>query len=360
MFKQFANFGLPVIAAAMLAFAVYHLVYAEELRPQLPPPSIPPQAEFHDGVAGVGVVEPKGEAISVGATVSGVLLEVFHDSSHVGRVLDEGEKLARIDDRQLRNQLLVHQANLAAAEASLAKLQLMPRPEELPVSAAKLKAAQTAVDLAQDRYERAKKLAERNAMSIEEVSDRKFAMEAAVHDLRRAESEDAMLRAGAWGPDVEISKAQIAVMKANIEATQREIDRCVVLCPKHATLLQVNVRQGEYVSGTSSQPMFVLGDLSQWRLRVDIDERMIPKFQSNRPAYAMVRGDGGIKHPLRFVRLESMVIPKKSLSGAATERVDTRVMQVIYEFENPPKNVCVGQQLDVLVESDATQVAKAN
>lgn len=360
MLKKFSNFGLPVIAAAMLAFAVYHLVYAEEVRPQLPPPSMPPQTQSVGGVAGVGVVEPKGEAVAVGAPVSGVLLEVFHDSSQVGRVLEQGEKLARIDDRQLRNQLLVHQANLASAEASLAKLLSMPRPEELPVSAAKLKAAQTAVDLAADRYARAKKLAERDAVSAEEVSDRRFAMESAEHDLKRAEAEDAMLKAGAWAPDIAIAKAQIEVMKANIDATQLEIDRCVVACPKQATLLQVNVRQGEFVSGTSSEPMFVLGDLSQWRIRVDIDERMIPKFQAESPAYAMVRGDGGLKIPLRFVRIESMVTPKKSLSGAATERVDTRVMQVIYEFENPPKNVCVGQQLDVFVEAAPTQIAKSN
>jgi HlyD family secretion protein len=350
MLKRFANFVLPFLAAGMLAFAVYHLVYAQEVRPQLSPPSQPPQGEFHEGVAGVGVVEPKGEAISVGAPVSGILLEVFHDSSNVGQFVNEGEKLARVDDRELRHQLLVHRANLAAAEASLAKLRAMPRPEELPISEAKVKAAQTAVDLARDRYDRAKGLEERKAMSAEEVSDRRFALESAIHDHRRAQAEDEMLRVGAWAPDVAIAEAQISVMKANIESTQREIERCVVLCPKESTLLQVNVRQGEYVSGGGGQALFVLGDMSQWRLRVDIDERMIPQFQKEAAAYAMMRGDSDLKIPLRFVRLEPMVIPKKSLSGAATERVDTRVMQVIYEIENVPANIRVGQQMDVFVE----------
>jgi HlyD family secretion protein len=351
MFKKFTNLVLPVIAMGMLIFAVYRLVYAQEVRPALLPLADPPRSEFHDGVAGVGIVEPKGESISVGAPVSGVLLEVYYDSSSVGKVIEQGERLARIDDRSLRNQLLVHTANLAAAEASLAKLRAMPRAEEIPVSEAKLKAAETAVELTRERYNRAKGLEERKAMSAEEVSDRRYAFETAIHELRQAEAEDAMLRAGAWGPDVAIAEAQIAVMKSNIESIEREIERCVVSAPKQATILQVNVRDGEYVSGSSDQAMFVLGDLTEWRIRVDIDERLIPRFDQNATAYAMMRCNGGEKIPLRFVRLEPMVVPKKSLSGAATERVDTRVMQAIYSLEGSPKNVRVGQQMDVFISA---------
>jgi hypothetical protein len=37
--------------------------------------------------------------------------------------------------------------------------------------------------------------------------------------------------------------------------------------------------------------------------------------------------------PLRFVRLEPYVVPKVSLTGINVERVDTRVVQVIYAVE---------------------------
>jgi hypothetical protein len=46
------------------------------------------------------------------------------------------------------------------------------------------------------------------------------------------------------------------------------------------------------------------------------------------------------------------VIPKVSLTGSSTERVDTRVLQVIYSMkrpENPP--LYVGQQVDVFIET---------
>jgi len=45
-------------------------------------------------------------------------------------------------------------------------------------------------------------------------------------------------------------------------------------------------------------------------------------------------------------------VAKVSLTGASTERVDTRVLQVIYSLqrpENPP--LYVGQQVDLFIEA---------
>jgi hypothetical protein len=45
------------------------------------------------------------------------------------------------------------------------------------------------------------------------------------------------------------------------------------------------------------------------------------------------------------------VIPKKSLTGGNTERVDTRVLQVIYAIDAPSDRLYVGQQLDVSLDA---------
>jgi hypothetical protein len=44
------------------------------------------------------------------------------------------------------------------------------------------------------------------------------------------------------------------------------------------------------------------------------------------------------------------VVPKKNLTGDGTERVDTRVLQVIYALEKGAP-VMPGQQMDVLIEA---------
>ncbi len=54
------------------------------------------------------------------------------------------------------------------------------------------------------------------------------------------------------------------------------------------------------------------------------------------------------------MKLEPFVIPKRSLTGDATERVDTRVLQAIYEIAESADSatVFVGQQMDVFIDLD--------
>ena len=59
-----------------------------------------------------------------------------------------------------------------------------------------------------------------------------------------------------------------------------------------------------------------------------------------------------MRFPLKFVYVEPYVIPKQSLTGNNSERVDTRVLQVIYELpEERPVDVYIGQQMDVYLKA---------
>ena len=54
---------------------------------------------------------------------------------------------------------------------------------------------------------------------------------------------------------------------------------------------------------------------------------------------------------LRFVHIEPYIVPKKSLTGESSERVDTRVLQIIYRFDRPTgASIYVGRQMDVFLE----------
>jgi hypothetical protein len=57
-----------------------------------------------------------------------------------------------------------------------------------------------------------------------------------------------------------------------------------------------------------------------------------------------------VSYQLEFVRFEPYVVPKVSLTGSSTERVDTRVLEVIYRFKDPTTNVFDGQQMDVYID----------
>jgi hypothetical protein len=67
-----------------------------------------------------------------------------------------------------------------------------------------------------------------------------------------------------------------------------------------------------------------------------------------------VRGDAEVPLELTFVRVEPFVQPKRSLNRDASERVDTRVLEVLYSLPPGAQQVYVGQQLDVFIESDTS------
>src|SRR5439155_3534102 len=118
--------------------------------------------------------------------------------------------------------------------------------------------------------------------------------------------------------------------QAKVQQRQTEIGRALVVAPVDGIVLQVNVRPGERVSEMDTKPLIVLGGIDTLHVRIDVDERDIARFKAGAPAKAYPRGDSSHELKLKFVRVEPFVIPKKSLTGDNTERVDTRVLQVIY------------------------------
>jgi hypothetical protein len=86
-------------------------------------------------------------------------------------------------------------------------------------------------------------------------------------------------------------------------------------------------------------------------VRVDVDEQEAWRVCDGARAMGRVRGNAQVETPLAFVRFEPFVMPKKSLTGDSTERVDTRVLQVIYRVEREDVPLYVGQQLDVFIEA---------
>jgi HlyD family secretion protein len=98
----------------------------------------------------------------------------------------------------------------------------------------------------------------------------------------------------------------------------------------------------------------VLGDIDTLQIRADVDEQNAPLVEPGRPAQAFVKGSSRDALPLTFVRIDPFVVPKKSLTGDSTERVDTRVLQVIFNLKKPGgKTLYVGQQVDVYIEMGA-------
>jgi multidrug resistance efflux pump len=345
---------LPLAAVALFFFALLHVLRAQQTGPKPVPPVTPSQSPFGSAVAGAGLIEPQTENISVGAYFPGVVTQV---RVKVGDSVRKGDVLFRLDDRQLQAELRMRRANVAAAETQLERLRAMPRPEEVPPSEAKVREARANLIDQEDQHRRTEVLSSQGAVGAEERVRRAQAFRMAREQLVRAEAEYKLLKAGAWQPDLKVAETAVNTALAQLEQTQTDLKRLEVTALVDGEVLQVNVRPGEFVGAPPGQALVVLGNVSQLHVRVDVDEHDIPRFRPGAPARAMLRGDPRHEFPLRFVRVEPYVIPKKSLTGDNTERVDTRVLQVIYAVENSARKLYVGQQVDVYINLDPLDAA---
>jgi multidrug efflux pump subunit AcrA (membrane-fusion protein) len=361
MRSKLGKYFLPTLALIALAFAIIHVVQAHQTAPAPPPPVEPPRTPFGKTVAGAGIVEAETENISIGAPLPGIVLEVYVPVEKVGQIVKKGDPLFLVDDRQLKAQLAYQEANLEAAQAQLTKLEMQPRPEEVPPSEAAVKAAEANLSVQEDNVKRYTELRPERAVAEKDWQQSILLAAQAQHQLAQARANLALLKAGAWEPDKAIARANVALAKAQVAQIKTDLERVLVRAPVDGKVLQVNVRPGEYVGAPPSQALVVLGSVAKLHVRIDIDEHDIPRayplFKSGVPAVASPRGDPSKKYPLSFLRVEPYVIPKKSLTGDNTERVDTRVLQAIYRVDGDAAGLYVGMQVDAFLNGDSSTLS---
>lgn len=339
---------LPLVALALLVFAGW---FAWKNRVVLgnPAPPLPPATNpFPEAVSAAGVVEAQTENIAMGSATPGVVVEVLVT---VDDDVQPGTPLFRLDDRELRGDLAVKRAAVAQARSELLRLEAEPRTEKIPVIAAQVNEARAAVARETDALRRAEETFARKVTTEQDLVARREALAAAQAALEKTEADLTLLKAGSWEYDLDVSRAGVAKAEAEVAKIETNLDRLIVRSLVAGRVLQVNVRPGEYVGAPPGQPLVMVGNIDRLHVRVDIDEFDIPRFDGRAAASAVPRGSLQERYPLTFVRVEPFVVPKKSLTGDTTERVDTRVLQVIYDCDpagRPP--LFVGQQVEVFIE----------
>jgi HlyD family secretion protein len=289
---------IPVIAVVGF-FTALSVVRAGNKPPPTSAPIIEPAiAPFEYYVAGAGLVESSGENIAISAQVPGVIENIF---VAVGQKVKKDEPLFQIDTKAAK----------ALVETRLASVE---------VSKAQSTDAKNQLDFITS-------LSDKRAVSVEELTKRKNAYA--------------------------ISQAKLQLAEKELEAAKTDLERLIVRAPRDGTALRINTRPGEFAAAQNiAAPLLIFGNIEQLWVRVDIDENDAWRVKENAKAVGSLRGNASMKTDLEFVRFEPYVIPKKSLTGDNSERVDTRVLQVIYSFNPKTLPVFVGQLMDIYIEGE--------
>jgi len=314
------KYTLPILAVAGFAFGIISVLKGNQPAPVAPAVVEPAQAPFATFIAGAGIIEARTRNIAIGSALPGLVKAL---TVKVGDRVKAGVVLFTIDDREAQASLGVRRADLERAKALV-----------LEVSAG-LADAQTLQRLAES-------VTDRRAISTEELERRRNAVL-----IARARLDSA--------------KAQVLQAESQLTAAQITLDRLIVRAPMDGEILQVNIRPGEFaMAGPVSTPQLVMGNLDQLHVRVDIDENDAWRFRPEGKAVAYLRGNRDFSTPLTLAYVEPYVVPKRSLTGDSTERVDMRVLQALYQFDRRHLPAYVGQQVDVFIEAPGYDSLKSS
>lgn len=342
--------------------------YVSNARPRPPPPVFSPAPDpFLNGVYANGIVESyqgHGNNTNIYPELAGTVTHIF---VHEGQEVAEGTPLLQLDDSVERANSEQLRAQAEAARAMLAELRAQPRRETLAVSAAQVELAKANLASAQSELAKQQRSYGLDPRSISKLSldNAANASRSAQASLDVARRQYELTKAGAWSYDIANQEHQVEALTQAYLSAKAQLDKLTIRAPRRGVVLQVQTSVGAYASPqgvynpyTQQQdPILVMSDApGMLAVRCYIDEILIPRMPqpSRLIAKMFVRGTN-ISIPLEFVRVQPYVTPKIELSNQRTEKVDLRVLPVVFRFRPPPGTaIYPGQLVDVYLADRAT------
>jgi RND family efflux transporter MFP subunit len=187
-----------------------------------------------------GTVIAKNQ-VELYSEISGKIAEVMVEN---GQKVSKGAPLARIDDRQYREQV-------QRAEAGL------------KISEAELKQAQAGLNELESQYKRTKILSEKELSSDLEMERIKAQVESA-----RA--------------DVELAEARVEQAESTLQEQRDLLQKTVIRSPINGSVGQRNAEMGMQVNANT--PLFTVGDLDLLRIEVVLTENMLQRIEIGQTA----------------------------------------------------------------------------
>jgi HlyD family secretion protein len=244
----------------------------------------------------------------------------------------------------------------------LRQLKAQPRPETLAVAKAQVESAEASHRLAREQFEKQKRSEELKPGSVsrEALDTARNNAEVAAANAALATRQFELTKAGAWSYDVANQERQYKALSQAAEASSSLLDKYVLKAPVDGMVLAVNTAVGSYVSSQGTydaytqgyRPIVVMGTSpATLAVRCFVDEILVHRLPPPEKIRAemAVRGTE-IRIPLQFVRMQPYVSPKIELSDQRQERVDVRVLPVVFRFTAKPEfRIYPGQVVDVYI-----------
>ena len=351
-----------IISAIGILGGIVTAIFSAMAEPAQPPAFNPPANPYSSAIYAEGIVESvqsSGENINMYPEVPGTVKEILVKE---GQEVRKGMPLLLIDPSVQKATTEQQKSAAQASHAMLEELKAEPRKENLDVAEAQVIAAQAALKTAEDELHKQQTAYEMDPRSIsKDALDSAFnAAAVAQANLEVAQKQRDLTKAGAWTFDIQNQERQYNALEMSYLASSALLSKYTLRAPADGIVLTIGTIVGNYVSPQGAyetytqgmNPVLVLGTpQTNLHVRCYIDEILVPRLppSSKVKAQMTIRGTN-VKVPLNFVRVQPFVSPKIELSDERQERVDVRVLPIIFSFEKPKDvNLYPGELVDVYI-----------
>jgi HlyD family secretion protein len=297
-------------------------------------------------VAAGGLVEPASEARQLSATVIGRIVKFNADE---GDRVAAGQVIAEIENAELKAQLAAAQAELAARESELERLNTGAREQELNQAKAEVKEAEAAAQLARVSFDRRRELVSKQVASAETIDQAR--MNRDVTEARRALMSErlSLLAAPPRAEDVAIAEARVGVARARIAEITAQIEKTIIRSPIDGIVLKVFRRMGETVTNLPPSPIATVGEIDHLRVRADVDETDVGRIAPGQTAWVTADAFKNKKFRGTVARIGMQLGRKNFRRENPEERLDTKVLEVLIDLDEA--RLPIGLPVDVIFEA---------
>ena len=351
-------FGLSILGVLAALVAAYLFGIARKAQP---PVFAPVSSPYESAIYANGIVESdqsSGSNINIYPEVSGPIIRIF---VHEGQVVSAGMPLLAMDDSVQKAQTEQLRLQAEAALALLNELKAEPRMETLAIAAAQVDLAEASLRVARDQYDKDRASYDLDPKSISkgvlDTADDTARQASAALDVARRQFD--LTKAGAWSYDIVSQEKQSAALQQAYLAANALLQKYVIKAPADGVVLSLYAAVGSYVSPQGAYDPYtqgfdqlaIMGPAQDYlAVRCYVDEILISRLPSKWHIRAQMSISGtDIKVPLEFVRVQPYVSPKIELSNQRQEKVDLRVLPVIFRFQKQDIPVYPGQLVDVYI-----------
>ena len=244
----------------------------------------------------------------------------FIDSERVAEVLVQegvavqpGQVLARLETRRLRDRIAALEAQVAASEAALIRLQNGTRPEEVDQARAAVASAEAELAFAEGQYKRFDSLWKHStgkAVSKQDVDETLLRRNVSQAKLNQEQKGLRLAELGPRWEDIAEAEAGLLAHRRDLEELRNRLDDAELRSPAHSVVRSRLLEPGDMAS--PQKAVFSLAVLSPKWVRAYVSESDLGHVRPGMEAlvYTDSHPDSGVAGTVGFISSVAEFTPK--------------------------------------------------